>query len=51
MEMLLKRANFSWFRLMLAQEPDETKRAELERKLDEAEARFEASLEDEHAHA
>jgi hypothetical protein len=44
MEMLLKRANFSFFRMMLPQEPDATKRAELERKLDQAEAEYEASL-------
>ena len=44
MDLFLKRANFSWFRMMLIAEPDEAKRQELERKLAQAEAEFEDSL-------
>jgi len=42
--MSLKHANFAWFRFAVAEEPDDAKRRELEQKLAQAEAEFEASL-------
>lgn len=40
----VRRANFAWFRLMLLDEPSDTKRRDLEEKLAKAEAEYEASL-------
>ena len=49
MDTLLHYANFAWFGRALAEEKDEAKRKELERRLAKAQDEFEAALEHEPA--